>query len=472
MNRGLLVLLALLAGIAVDQAAAGSQRPPRPIAELAPFLDSLAAGVGVGRDIPGMSISIRYTDGGRLDRAWGFADLESRAPITPRTVFLLGSVAKQMTAAGVVRLAGRGRISLDDPISAYVPDLPSTWNGTTLHHLLHQTSGLCEFLKLPPPSAAADGRPESAADSLIALVARQPAGFAPGSRWAYSNSNYTLLARVIERTTGRLYDDFLRDEFFAPIGVPGIRHGLPGPTSPFASPYAPGDTGPFRVAQEDMNTARGDGGLHSTAPELATWGLALLDGRSLKPAEWATMITPRPLTNGETPDYACGLSRVSLDGRPKVAHDGAISGYTTVLALYPEEGLVIAVMTNRAGAPINTIEKAIARRFLGLPTPVYAPRPVDTDLLERMAGAWEMGVVGFPIEIQPTGMALRLDMPRPGPSGTFHHVGSGRFVIQSDPDEVQLEVVDAGGAGRIERLQFLMGGLHWDLRRVGAAPPR
>ena len=163
-------------------------------------------------------------------RAYGLADREWEAPVTARTRFRIGSITKPFTSAAILMLAERGKLALDDPVCRYVSPCPAAWGPATIRHLLSHTSGIPDFTRLEALRGG-ELREQTPAE-LASAVAGHPLAFAPGTGWDYSNSGYLLLGMVIEKVSGRAYEDFLRDEIFVPAGMTATARDRPG--SPFA----------------------------------------------------------------------------------------------------------------------------------------------------------------------------------------------------------------------------------------------
>ena len=384
------------------------------------------------RRIPSAAVVVMRR--GKVLYAKGFGDA------TPETLFQWGSVGKQFTAAGVLRLAERGLVRLDAPVAQYLPEIP--WRNVQVGHLLHQTSGIREFFTIPEFNQQA-GDLHRPVGELIAMFVREPLGFEPGSRWSYSNSNYTLLASLIERVTDKPYEVFLRDEFFAPMGLASIHHC---PSVATSDRYAVGHvlrSGELRRSEpENMNWARGDGGLCGSAMDLARW----TDAR--RPAAIPDMAPPR---------YASALSYVPLDGTvARVGHNGAMLGFSTSAAHYPDHGLSVAVVTNRGGIFADAIEKAVARRFLGLPSPAATDVAMSAEELSTIAGEFDIGVHDFPLRLENRDGAIWLVMKRPAPTHRLRYVGDGELVSVEEPDGVRVKLDAARN-----RAVLYMGGMEW-----------
>lgn len=438
--------------------------------DLGAAIDAIAEEARSRQSIPALSIVV--TRGGRVihSNGYGTADLESGTPATPETVYQIGSISKQLTAAGILRLSERGALSLDDRVTDRLPELPGAWSEVRLRHLLHQTSGVPEFLFLPEfgeHSSEVD-RPAS---ELRAMIARQPLQFAPGERWSYSNSNYTLLGAIIERVSGMPYEKFLEQEVFKPLGLTSFHHCSPHPSAPnHARGYGLRNGTILAAPPENMNWARGDGGLCANAMDLARWMRALATGQAVSPGSFQRMITSAPARDGTVPAYGFGLSLVGLEdpnggrdgSRRKIAHHGLMTGFSGMLSFYPEEDLVIAVLTNRGGLWADPIEKAVARETLGLPRPRFGAEPLAAGEVSRYVGTYDFGA--FQVRIVERDGRLATEAPPPVPTTPLLFQGDGRFVSETDPDAIRLAFTSEGDRG--ERLVLSMAGMHWYGRRT------
>lgn len=428
------------------------------------MIDAIAGRAREERAIPGLSVVVMRGGAVLHAKGYGLADLESGAPATPETVYPLGSIAKQFTAAGVLRLAEQGALALEDPVTRYVPELKAT-RALRVHHLLRQASGVREFNTLPAFQEGIEDLDRPAAEHL-AMIVKEPLGFEPGERWAYSNSNYILLATILERVTGTPYEGVLDVQFFRPLGLASFHHCAARPSAPHhARGYARRGGRIVPGPLENMSWARGDGGLCGSALDLARWAHALGTGRALRPESYRAMVATKRLRDGTRPPYGFGLSLVPLDGaRERVAHNGAIGGFQGTVARYPADDLVVVVLTNRADSSPEVVEKAIARALLGLPPPAHHDRPTTAAERARHVGVYEIGVPGLDVAIEERDGRLWLVMPRPAPSAPLRHHGEGTFVSTTDPDAVQVTFAPAGE--RSTHARVLFAGMHWYGRRL------
>ena len=256
--------------------------------------------------IPGISVAVMV--GGKLvyARGFGLADVASRAPATAQTVYPFGSIAKQFTAAAVLKLAGEGRFALADPVAKHVPEYWPHGNAATLEYLLRHTSGVREFFSVPAAAKLIED-PRGTMDEVMAIVARERLVFPTGSRWSYSNSGYHLAARAIEKATGQPYERYLDAALFSPLALRSLHHCKATPVLPNEATGYVRRRGAIVVAPwENMNTARSDGGLCGNAVDLARWTRLLARGDAVSAAAIEQMTAPTTTTEGWTAPYGMG----------------------------------------------------------------------------------------------------------------------------------------------------------------------
>ncbi len=250
------------------------------------------------RHIPGLSLAV--VRNGRVIKAkgYGLANVELKVPATPDSVYQIGSMTKQFTAAGIMLLVENGTVSLDEAIDKYLPDLPLAWRGVTVRHLLTHTSGIKDFADL------ADTETERAKDytkaQIIALVSGAPLEFRPGEKWNYSNTGYFLLGMIIERVSGKPYEDFLRERIFQPLGMVDTRlNDLNEIVPSRAAGYVLRNGHLYNGQPVSPTHTYGAGGLLSTAADLAKWDAALYTERVLRKSSLEQMLTPATLNDSQ-----------------------------------------------------------------------------------------------------------------------------------------------------------------------------
>lgn len=352
-------------------------------ASLEQRVDWIAADLLARRESAGFAIAIERDGVVRLAKGYGFANLEDGTRATDRTVFRIGSITKQFTAAAILLLAEEGKLSIDDPLAKYMPTFPRA-REVTLRQLLTHTSGIksftgySDFLKDQSPRALTN-------DQLIAYIASaNPAyDFDPGTGWTYSNSGFLLLGIVAEQVSGQPLAQLLRTRIFDRLSMNSTRLDdlaeiVPGRAQGYdKAPATP--TGFANAGFIAMEMAGGAGAIRSTAGDLLKWDDALPGGRLLKPASLELMLEPGRLKDGSLasasrkgePDrpeagppsnYGFGITTGVEDGRRTIGHGGAINGFTASLTNYPDQKVTIVVLANTlpaAGAITTAINKTV-----------------------------------------------------------------------------------------------------------------
>jgi CubicO group peptidase (beta-lactamase class C family) len=298
------------------------------------------------------------------EKASGFADLEFAVPADEQTMFRIGSVTKQFTAAAVLKLAERGKLALDDPLTTFLKDYPTHGHEITLRHLLTHTSGMPSYTGLGPVWQTHIAR-ELPHEELVALWKDLPLEFAPGEKWTYSNSGYYLLGMVIERVTGQGYAEFLRETFFEPLKLTRTRYDsntdlIPNRAQGYR--YVEGrfeNDGLLGVSQPGAA-----GALLSTAGDLVRWQQALVAGKALAAASYEEMCLPFLLAGGQEATYGLGLQLDRQDGHARIWHGGGIDGFNSVLMYFPESGLHVATISNSENCRADALGLKIASALL------------------------------------------------------------------------------------------------------------
>lgn len=341
---------------------------------------------------PGCATGLAQTGKPPVLAAFGMADLEHGAAITPSTVFEAGSVSKQFTAAAIFALVQDGKLKLSDDVRRYLPELPDYGRPLTVGHLLTHTSGLRDWGEVAEVAGWPRGSRLYGNDDVLAIAARQKAlNYPPGQAWVYGNTGYNLAAVVVARVSGQSLADFTRERFFRPLGM-----GHSSWRDDFAR-VVPGralayDNG--RLAMPFENDI-GSGGLLTTVGDLLIWNDALTTGR-LGPVVTEGLQRPATLADGRPTPYGHGLFLNTYRGVREVSHPGLTAGYRAWVGRFPDQGLSIAVLCNGADldAGSHALRLADSRLALGPQTPPRASAPTDpADLLMRPGlyiqdGAW------------------------------------------------------------------------------------
>lgn len=319
-------------------------------------------------DTPGCVLGVDR-DGRELYRkGYGMASIELGAPLTPLSVLESGSVAKQFTAAVIVKLAVEGKLDLDDPVRKYIPELQDYGAPVTVRMLIHHTSGIRDMWTLFNLSGETVGENLFTMDRSLAMVYRQrELNFPPNSQFLYSNSGYLLLAELVERVTGRSLDEYSTKEIFQPLGMTRTRwrSDWNRVVAGRAGAYEPSSDG-FAIAAPFMHVY-GAGGLLTTVGDLLIWNRELDRGSLAGPRWIEAMHAKQRLTTGAEIDYASGIMIGTHRGQREVQHSGATGGYRTFLARYPDRGLSVAVLCNVANANPVGLGRQVAGLLLRLP---------------------------------------------------------------------------------------------------------
>ena len=325
---------------------------------------------------PGCAVGVVRNGALVLAKGYGMANLDHALAIRPTTVFNVGSIAKQFTAAAIVLLEQEGLLSLEDPVSRWIPELTNLPPEVTLRMLLHHTSGLRDYIGL---MRVAGHRPEEwySVNDVMAMLARQKAlTGTPGAGYEYSNSGYFLLSQVVQRASGRSLAEYTQERIFQPLGM---KHTLfrDDPTRVIpnrAQGYVPAPDRPhgYRISASTVPII-GDGGLYTTIEDLVLWNRNLDNPVVGGPAFVERMLERPVLANGDTLAYALGLQHGSYRGLRTVGHTGSFVGYRAGFRRYPEQDMAVFILCNRRDLSPTALGRRVAEAFLGhLMEPVRA----------------------------------------------------------------------------------------------------
>jgi CubicO group peptidase (beta-lactamase class C family) len=331
---------------------------------------SSTPGCAVGADVRGAAV---------IRAAYGSADLEHDVPITSDTIFEAGSVSKQFTAAAVVLLARAGKLSLDDPVRKYVPELPDFGAPLTIRQMLQHTSGLRDWGNL----AALAGWPRTTrvhthAHVLDILGHQRTLNFLPGTRWSYSNSGYNLAAIIVSRVSGTSFAEFTKAAIFDPLGMKDTswRDDYTRIVKRRAMAYTDRQ-GTFTLNMPFENV-HGNGGILTTVGDLLKWN-ANFSAHIVGDTAFVDTLQQRTvLPGGHTHEYALGLRVDTYKGVREIDHSGGTAGYTAHLVRYPDQQVSVAVLCNVAGANATGYAKTVAELYLTGLRPAATPTSSHT----------------------------------------------------------------------------------------------
>lgn len=341
---------------------------------------------------PGGSVLVAREGTVMYHKAFGLADLEHNVPNTTETIFEAGSVSKQFTAASILLLATEGKLTTQDDVRKYIPELPVYDAPILIQHLLNHTSGLKDWGVI----GSLTGWPRTTrvytqALALEIICKQKSLNFTPGTEYSYSNSNYSLLVTIVERVSNQSLADFTRTRFFEPLGMKhtqwrdNFREIVPNRAIAYSRTTAGYEQ------QMPFENIHGHGGLLTNTGDLMKWNTLLVTHTIGGDAMYAERIKRGTLKNKQVIAYAGGLSIGEFNGLKEISHSGATAGYRAWLAYYPDKKITIALLSNDAGGNVVAAGKKIAEIIMGKPS-VKTQQPqtvsVSEQDLKRFTGSY------------------------------------------------------------------------------------
>lgn len=312
---------------------------------------------------PGVSLAVIHDGEIIYERGYGMANLEHDVPITPETVFRIGSTSKQFTAACIAILSLQGKLSLDDDIRKYLPELPAYEKPITVRHLVHHISGIRDYLGLAYLSGKS-GDDFYTPEETVDMIARQKGlNFVPGDEFLYSNSGYFLLGVIIGRVSGKSLSAFARENIFKPLGMKNTHYhdDYMQIVKKRADGHAETEGG-FKILNTTLNHV-GDGGVFTTVEDLYLWDQAFYNhklGKELMDLLHQTGM----LNDGKRLEYAFGLNVGQYKGLKLVAHGGAFVGFRADLIRFPEEQFSVVCLANLGSINPSRLCRQVADIYL------------------------------------------------------------------------------------------------------------
>lgn len=426
------------------------------------LIDSIAESPLVEGRVAGLAVAVVRGSDTLLMKAYGKGDLEWDADLPVDAVFEIGSVTKQFTAAAILKLRDEGKVDLDADFTQYLPDYPTGGRVVPVRRLLDHTSGIRGITEMEEfGSIVMETLPR---DTLLKLVAAKPFDFEPGEALIYNNSAYIILGHIIEKVTGRSYEDYIEKELFAPLGMDRSSYCSNTDVVPRrAHGYGLTPRGLVRAPTNNHTWPFSAGSLCSTAPDLITWLRKLHHGEVLPDSSYHEMITPGALNDGTRVRYAMGLS-VAPDarGRDVIAHGGGIAGFLTDTRYYPGDDLYVVVIVNTAG---NLSPSALANEIVDVLLPATPParRAFEGDvapLLGEYTGPTRGQISSVTVTAGPEGPSISINngnaMPLSWIEDWTFRAGTQIVIFQR-----------AGASGPADVLRLDGGGSHYVMKRTG-----
>lgn len=398
-------------------------------------IDSAVAAVLAGTGAPSASIAV--VRGGAIvyEHASGTARIDPAVPATTAMRYSIGSVSKQFTVTAILLLAEDGKLSLDDKVAKWLPELTRA-NEISIRQLLSMTAGYQDYW--PQDYVFTDMQAPTTAKAIMRRWAGKPLDFDPGARWQYSNTNYVIAGVIAERVAGVSLMDLMRQRIFTPLRMTSVADFDAGPLgSQDAGPLLRHAVGPLRPApKEGKGWLFGAGQLAMTAHDLALWNIAVMNRSLLKGVSYQAQQTDMLLSNGLSTGYGLGVRVISgIGARRRITHGGAVSGYTTTNDVFPDHGAAVVVFTNiypgAAGATGQIAGRIASIIFAQTDTAAVKARELARRIYDGLAKgtldpglftedakayfskaviadyATSLGPLGDPTEFTPTGESLR-----------------------------------------------------------------
>lgn len=314
---------------------------------------------------PSVSVAIVRNDALVYSRAFGLADIASRAAATTKTRYQIASISKTFVAQAVLQLVADGKLTLDDPVSRWFPDLTESAH-VTVRQLLAHTSGYPDHYPQGYP-AGPRGR-ASTPDAIVAEWGRHPLLFAPGTQFHYSNLEYEVAGLIVEKVSDQPLFQFLQQRVFGPVGITDAidLDTIPAGSTALATGYVRNALGPADIAPyEGPGWSFGAGQVVMTAEDLAKWDIAFLHGTTLPPAMLTEEKTAATLTGGARAPNGLGLFVSQTKGETRYYHSGQGLGFTAINLIYPDSHTAIAVLSNTStGSIVGTVANRLAYLLL------------------------------------------------------------------------------------------------------------
>jgi D-alanyl-D-alanine carboxypeptidase len=429
-------------------AATASAGTPTPSdAQLTRIDEVIRAALAEG-NIPGASVAIEYHGKVIFKKGFGFADLENKVPVTPESVFPIGSITKTMTGLAIQQLIAAGKIDLDAPVGHYLPNLAAPARDAKIRYLLDHTSGIVNYTEIaefPNYTQAAMTRAE-----IVGWFAERPLLFPMGTRWSYSNSGLYLLGMVVEAVSGKSYAEYLQENEFRPFAMTnstlsGWRSLIPGR----AHGYRRGGLGPENAPRYDPLLPFAAGAVSSTAEDLLKYRRGVFSNDLTAPAIRTELLRQDRLPDGFVLPYSLGcLVLGNFEGHRRIGHPGDIHGYSAQYSYYPDDDLTVVILTNLQDAqfPPMSIEDKIVRILFHIPPPVIQDASLSEQMAQPLLGEYEVGHLRFGFDriafVFKDGL-MQMELGGEGaPAIPLRYQGGRKFVSSID-DEQRVEFSSA-----------------------------
>jgi D-alanyl-D-alanine carboxypeptidase len=310
--------------------------------------------------IPG--IALRIIQDGKVSKTatYGSANLELNVPVKAETVFEIGSITKQFTAAGILLLAQDGKLSVADPISKHLKNTPASWTNITIRHLLSHTSGIKSYTGL----TGFELTRHLTQEQFIRAIGEHPLEFQPGESWKYCNAGFSLLGYVIENVSGKKYWDFISERLFRPLEMTATRDRRPRDIIPNRAAGYEQTNHVWINRDYDLTDVFAAGAIASNIDDLTKWNAALDGNAIVNAASKEQMWTATKLNNGKATKYGFGWFIEMVEGHRNVGHGGATSGFSASIQRFPNDKLAVILLSNTDEQIGTTLARHVAMMAL------------------------------------------------------------------------------------------------------------
>lgn len=316
-------------------------------------------------DSPGCALGVIQNGKLIYARGYGQANLEHDIANGSKLVYDIGSTSKQFAAASILLLAQQGKLSLEDDVRKFIPELPSYQKPILIRHLIHHTSGLRDYLTLFSLAGVSFDDTTTEADALKIIVRQKALNFTPGDEWLYSNSGYFLLSIIVKRASGKSYPEFAKEHIFDPLGMKHTlvldNHKRIVPMR--ATGYAPNTKGGFQTEMSNFEQT-GDGAVLTSVEDLLLWDQNFYEPKVGGKAFLDAMHAVGAFNDGKKHDYASGLFIEEYKGLRKVSHGGSWAGYRSELIRFPDQKFSVACLCNLGTVNPSALAQRVADVYL------------------------------------------------------------------------------------------------------------
>lgn len=342
-----------------------------------------------GAQEPGAAVLVVKDGKVILRKGYGVASMEDKKPVSPDMIFRIGSVTKQFTSTAILKLAQEGKLNLDDNITKYFPDFPVNGKTITVRHLLNHTSGIKSYTGDNVLMAKRDQ--SITTNEMLEAIKKYPFDFAPGDRWLYNNSGYYMLGIIIERVSGKSYNEYISKSLFKPAGMKNTFPNDEKLNATLAIGYSKASAETFEKATYVHPTVPyAAGSIFSTVDDLWKWNQAVFTNKIVKQNLLEQAFAPTKLNDGSYNSYGFGWQLGRIGEKKVIGHGGAIDGYLSMEIFVPEESLYVCILSNSATVNPEGYAYDAASIVMGVKGNSPKPIAVSESKLKEYEGVYQI----------------------------------------------------------------------------------